>query len=145
MTLNISNNKIEGFEAEVIEIVDIFIYSSIAKINTYVHIKDKEEPFPMCFNIEKKEIYDFILYAEDCRNVLAINNITNTFDIVTSKGIITGNKEYSLRDRILNPRDGDVISLIIQPLLIKIIILDWENTITNDNAMIITLTNYYRK
>ncbi len=124
------------------ELTDIFFYEIEAKINVYIHIKEKPEASPMCFVIkDKQEVGDLVLYADDLENTLKINEQMNKLDVFTESGVLH-NEKISLHTRIIMGRTGDVISFTTMLLIFTNIYLDWEMQISDNNTTIVTLRNF---
>lgn len=146
--MNIKMNKInkvlttENLLINKMELTNIFFYETEAKINVYLHIKEKPEPSPICFVIkDKQEVSDLVLYADDLEYTLKINEPINKLDTFTESGVLY-NEKISLHDRIIMGRTGDVISFITMPLIFTNIYLDWEMQISDNNTAIVTLKNF---
>jgi hypothetical protein len=129
---------------EMLEITDIFLYAQTAKINTLLYYNKNKDPALICFDIDLDKLYKFILLGINYAKVLEFNNPFNLMDIFTEKGPLV-NENLSVHDRLLNPREGDIINLNLMPLVLEDIILECECVITSDNAMFLTIKNYYKK
>jgi len=146
--MNMKMNKIskvlttEDLLVNKMELINIFFYKKEAKINVYLHIKEKPEPSPICFVIEdKQDVNDLVLYADDLEYILKINEPMNKLDVFTKSGVLY-NEKISLHDRIIMGRTGDVISFVTMPLIFTNIYLDWEMQISDNDTAIITLKNF---
>lgn len=123
------------------ELTDIFFYKTEAKINVYLHIKEKPEVSPMCFVIkDKQEVSDLVLYADDLEHTFKINEPMNKFDVFTESGVLH-NEKITLHDRIIMAQKGDVISFMTKSLIFTNIYLDWKIQIEDNNTATITLVN----
>lgn len=140
--MNKKNKIILDLLVNKMELTDIFFYEIEAKINVYLHIKEKPEASPMCFIIkDKQEVNDLVLYADDLEHTLKINEPMNKLDIFTESGVLH-NEKISLHDRIIMAQKGDIISFMTKSLIFTNIYLDWKIQIEDNNTATITLVNF---
>lgn len=128
--------KVEDIKIDKLYITAIFFYKKIAKLNTHLEIAGVDKMLSICFSFEdKKDVLDLLLFSPNWKEILKLNDIS-------FQG--SGNLAESYEQRIAQPRDRDVITLHLQPVLIEDIYLDWEATMNKDGTMSIKLTNFYK-
>ena len=102
-------NVLEDFGPVTLALTDFFFDEKMVKINTFVSKEGGGREFPVCYQMNKEELPDFILQAEDWEMVLKLNDVPPW----------GGDKQMSFYSRILYGENGDVVSLRFQPLVIK--------------------------
>lgn len=143
--MNKKNKIISDLLVNKMKVTNIFFYETEAKINVYLHIKEKLEASPMCFVIkDKQEVRDLVLYADDLEHTLKINEPMNKLDIFTESGVLH-NEKITLHDRIIMAQKGDIISFMTIPLIFTNIYLDWKIEIEDNNTATITLVNFDKR
>ncbi|MCG2688568.1 hypothetical protein L6250_02965 [Candidatus Parcubacteria bacterium] len=124
-------NLFKDFGPVNLALTDFFFGEKMVKINTFVSKKGLGQEFAVCYEMDKTKLSDFLLEAEDCKNVLEANKDLQS-NIFTNSGDIR-NAKISLWDRLLRGEDGDIVSLKAQPLAIRNICLDLEMEVVSDN------------
>lgn len=111
-----------------------FFFEESAKINVELEIYEKNDLTAACFDIKPREnVYDLLLLCPEWKDILKLNDIEFQQ---------TKNYANEYEHRIINPRAGDVITLNIEPIIIKDVILDWKIEKGQNDCMLLTLLDY---
>lgn len=134
-------NVIEGVGPMNLVLTDFFFGEKAVKINALTSKDSDDREFKVCYEINKEELPDFLLEAENREATLKANDILNAGEYA----------KISLWDRLIIGKQGDVVSLRVQPLIIQNIYLDLKIDIVvnpsdpNQQVANSTILNYYKK